>query len=55
MVSERDRVLNELRGRGLDTERRWRVVAQVVRPDIVFSALGVSVLLLVYYTTVASG
>ncbi len=56
MVSERDRVLNELRGRGLDTEaalaRPW---AQVVRPDIVLSALGVSVLLLVYYTTVAFG
>jgi MFS family permease len=56
MVSERDRVLNELRGRGLDTEaalaRPW---AQVLRPDIVLSALGVSVLLLVYYTTVAFG
>ncbi len=56
MVSERDRVLNELRGRGLDTEaalaRPW---AQVLRADIVFSALGVSVLLLVYYTTVAFG
>ena len=56
MVSERDRVLNEMRGRGLDTEaalaRPW---AQVLRPDIVLSALGVSVLLLVYYTTVAFG
>jgi MFS family permease len=56
MVSERDRVLNELRGRGLDTEAAlrnpWR---QILRPDIVISALGVSVLLLVYYTTVAFG
>jgi MFS family permease len=56
MVSERDRVLNELRGRGLDTEAAlrnpWR---QVLRADVVFSALGVSVLLLVYYTTVAFG
>ncbi len=56
MVSERDRVLNELRGRGLDTQaalaRPW---AQVLRADIVFSALGVSVLLLVYYTAVAFG
>ena len=56
MVSERDRVLKERLGRGLDTEaalaRPW---AQVVRPDIVLSALGVSVLLLVYYTTVAFG
>jgi hypothetical protein len=49
-------VLNELRGRGLDTEAAlrnpWR---QVLRADIVFSAFGVSVLLLVYYTTVAFG
>ena len=58
MVSERDRVLNELRGRGLDTEA---ALAQSVgdsccAPDIVLvSALGVSVLLLVYYTTVAFG
>jgi MFS family permease len=56
MVSERDRVLNELRGRGLDTDAALRNPwAQVLRPDIVFSALGVSVLLLVYDTTVAFG
>jgi MFS family permease len=56
MVSDHDRVLNELRARGLDIEaslrRPWR---QVMRWDIVASALGVSVLLLVYYTTVAFG
>ncbi len=56
MVSERDRVLNELRGRGLDIDAAlrnpWR---QVFRADVVISALGVSVLLLVYYTTVAFG
>jgi MFS family permease len=56
MVSDRDRVLNELRARGLDIEASlrnpWR---QVLRPDIIASALGVSVLLLVYYTTVAFG
>jgi len=56
MVSEQDRLLNELRARGLDVEAAlrnpWR---QVLRPDIVASAFGVSVLLLVYYTTVAFG
>ena len=56
MVSDHDRVLNELRARGLDIEASlrnpWR---QVLRPDIIASALGVSVLLLVYYTTVAFG
>jgi hypothetical protein len=56
MVSERDRLLNELRGRGLDVaaalRHPWR---QVLRADVVISALGISVLLLVYYTTVAFG
>jgi len=56
MVSERDRVLNEVRARGLDTAHAhahpWR---RVLRPDILASALGVSLLLLVYYTVVAFG
>ena len=56
MVNERDRLLNELRARGLDVRaahaHAWR---QVLRPDILASAFGVSVLLLVYYTTVAFG
>lgn len=56
MVSERDRVLNELRARGLDVAAAhanpWR---GVLRADILASALGVSVLLLVYYTVVAFG
>jgi len=56
MVSDRDRVLNEMRARGLDVEASlrnpWR---QVLRFDIVASAFGVSVLLLVYYTSVAFG
>ena len=56
MVSERDRVLNELRGRGLDVAAALRNPwSQVFRADVVISALGVSVLLLVYYTTVAFG
>ncbi len=56
MVGERDRILNERRARGLDLEanlaKPWR---QMMKLDIIGSALGVSVLLLVYYTTVAFG
>jgi hypothetical protein len=56
MVTDRDRVLNELRARGMDIaaahRHPWR---QVLRADILASAFGVSVLLLVYYTTVAFG
>jgi hypothetical protein len=54
MVSDRDRVLNELRAkRGAAAPRHlWR---QAFRPDLVASAFGVSVLLLVYYMTVAFG
>jgi len=56
MVSERDRVLNERRANLIDEQAAhrhpWR---RVLRADIFASALGVSVLLLVYYTTVAFG
>jgi MFS family permease len=54
VVSERDQALNELRaGRGVVRPKNpWR---QVLRGDIVASALGVSLLLLVYYMTVAFG
>jgi MFS family permease len=56
MVSERDRRLNEFRARSgaLPPPARhpWR---QVLRADVVASALGVSLLLLVYFTTVAFG
>jgi MFS family permease len=56
MVSERDRVLNEMRARGLDVQASLRHPwLQVLRPDILASAFGVSMLLLVYYTTVAFG
>jgi MFS family permease len=56
MVSERDRVLNELRARGLDVASSLKQpFRQLFRPSIIASALGVSVLLLVYYTTVAFG
>ena len=49
-------MLNELKARGLDLAASlanpWR---QMLKLDIIGSALGVSVLLLVYYTTVAFG
>ncbi|WP_051581433.1 MFS transporter [Pseudonocardia acaciae] len=57
MVSERDRVLVEARARGLDADQierslrhPWR---QVLHLDVIASALGVSVMLLIYYTMVA--
>jgi MFS family permease len=56
MVSERDRVLVELKAKGLDIEASlrhpWR---QMMHVDIIASALGVSVLLLSYYTAVGFG
>lgn len=54
LVSQRERVLAEARARGIDvaaaTRRPWR---QMAHPSIVLPALGVSVLLLLYYTAVA--
>ncbi len=61
MVSERDLVLNERRaaasqGLGASIPSRQRNPwLQVLRADVIGSALGVSLLLLVYYTTVAFG
>ena len=56
MVSEQDRLLNERRAQAhlVDTNPRnpW---LQMLRADVIGSALGVSLLLLVYYTTVAFG
>ena len=53
MVTERDRLINEGRAR---TQTRaphpWR---RLLHPRIILSALGVSLLLLVYFTTVAFG
>jgi MFS family permease len=54
MVSERDRLLVEARARGIDLAESmrhpWR---QVLHLDVIASALGVSVMLLIYYTMVA--
>ncbi len=58
MVSERDRALIEARAANAQAAPRAGVAApflQLLRLDIVASALGVSVLLLFYYTAVAFG
>jgi MFS family permease len=56
MVSERDRVLVEARAKGLDIEASlrhpWR---QMMHVDVLASALGVSLLLLFYFTAVGFG
>jgi MFS family permease len=56
MVSERDRMLVELKAKGLDIEASlrnpWR---QMMHVDIIASALGISVMLLAYYTAVGFG
>jgi MFS family permease len=53
MVTMRDRALVEARAKGLDIESMlknpWR---QLLKPDIVISALAVSIMLLIYYTAV---
>ena len=53
MVTLRDRALVELRAKGLDVEaalkNHWR---QLIKPDIIVSAIAVSVMLLIYYALV---
>ncbi len=56
MVSEQDRVLNERRAATASAAPAQRNPwLQMLRWDVLASALGVSLLLLVYYTTVAFG
>jgi MFS family permease len=56
MHSLRERELVEARARGLDVEASLRnPFRQMVKPDIVLSALGISLFLLIYYTLVAFG
>ncbi|HEX4863704.1 MAG TPA: MFS transporter [Acidimicrobiales bacterium] len=56
MVTMHDRALIEARAKDIDIEASlrnpWR---QLLRPDIVVSALGISIFLLVYYTAVGFG
>jgi MFS transporter, ACS family, D-galactonate transporter len=53
MVSLRDRALIEMRAKGLDVEaalkNHWK---QLIKPDIIISAIAVSVMLLMYYALV---
>jgi MFS family permease len=53
MVTMRDRALIEMRAKGLDVEaalkNHWK---QLIKPDIIVSALAVSVMLLMYYALV---
>src|SRR5262249_42795743 len=59
MVTLRDRALVEARAKGLteaDIEAALRhPFRQLVKPDIIISAIAVSVMLLIYYTAVAFG
>ena len=56
MVTEQDRKLVEARARKLNVEAALRHPwKQVLHADILFSALGVSTLLIFYYTTVGFG
>jgi MFS family permease len=53
MVSMRDRALIEMRAKGIDVEaalkNHWK---QLMKPDIIISAIAVSVMLLMYYALV---
>jgi MFS transporter, ACS family, D-galactonate transporter len=54
MVTMRDRALIEARAKGIDIEAALRhPFRQLLKPDVVISAIAVSVMLLVYYTAVA--
>jgi MFS family permease len=56
MVTMRDRALIEARAKGLDIEAALRhPFRQLLKPDVVVSAIAVAVMLLVYYTAVAFG
>jgi MFS family permease len=56
MVTMRDRLLVQARAKGIDVAAALRrPFRQLVKPDVVVSAVAVSVMLLVYYTAVAFG
>jgi MFS family permease len=53
MVTMRDRALIEARAKGIDIEAALRhPFRQLLKPDVVISAIAVSVMLLIYYTAV---
>jgi MFS family permease len=54
MVTMRDRALIEARAKGIDVEAALRhPFRQLLKPGIIVSAIAVSVMLLIYYTSVA--
>ncbi len=56
MVSMRDRALVEARAKGIDIEEALRSpFRQLLHADVIISAIGVSVMLLIYYTAVGFG
>ena len=53
MVTMRDRALIEARAKGIDIQASLRhPFRQLLKPDVIISALGMSIFLLVYYTSV---
>ncbi|MGI8492591.1 MAG: MFS transporter, partial [Acidimicrobiales bacterium] len=53
MVTMQDRALIEARAKGIDVEASLRQpFRQLLKPDVVISAFGISIFLLVYYTAV---
>jgi MFS family permease len=53
MVTMRDRALIEARAKGIDIEASLRNPwSQLLKPDVLISAIGIAVFLLIYYTSV---
>jgi MFS family permease len=56
MVTMHDRALIEAKAKGIDVEASLRnPFRQLVKPDIIVSATGISIFLLIYYTAVGFG
>lgn len=56
MVSERDRVLAQLRAKGIDVESALKSpFRQMLKKDVIISGFAVSILLLAYYTAIGLG
>ncbi len=56
MVTMEDRALIEAKAKGIDVEESLKNPwGQLIKPDVVISALGVSIFLLIYYTAVGFG
>jgi ACS family D-galactonate transporter-like MFS transporter len=56
MVTMRDRALIEAKAKGIDVEQALRTpFRQLLKADVVLSAVGISVFLVIYYTAVLAG